>query len=232
MVEIDPKEAVAIRKQYNWGRQGFEGGTIAQDNKTVYLGVDGTPAFWVKFVADQAGDFTTGKTYIYKHDGSPKWIEVDNADPDKMLNFNDQGVALGGTMYNRVEWVTIDPATGIIYMTETGRDNPGSRWADEATEGGVFAPHHIARASDQGVTDPADENYWDYYGRVLKYDPTTEEITVLLEGGPYFDASPDEANYPSKHLSNPDGLNVMTIDGQSFLIIQEDLNGTSNGQSS
>ena len=230
MVEIDPKEAVALRKQYNWGRQGFEGGTIAADNKTVYLGVDATPAFWVKFVADNAGDFTSGTTYVYKHDGNPKWIEIPNNDPEKMLNFADEAVAAEATMYNRIEWVAIDPATGIIYMTETGRDNPGSRWVDEAGEGAVYAPHHLTRAADQGVTDPADEEYWDYYGRVLKFDPNTEEISVVLEGGPYFENSPDEANYPSNHLSNPDGINTMTIDGQSFLIIQEDLNGTSNGR--
>ena len=36
MTEIDPREAVAIRKQYNWGRQPFEGGTVLPDNKTVY----------------------------------------------------------------------------------------------------------------------------------------------------------------------------------------------------
>lgn len=52
----------------------------------------------------------------------------------------------------------------------------------------------------------------------------------MIEGGPYFETSPTEADYPSKHLSNPDGLNVMTIDGQSFLIINEDLNGSSFGR--
>ncbi len=33
MTEIDPRQAKAIRKQYNWGRQGFEGGVIAPDNR-------------------------------------------------------------------------------------------------------------------------------------------------------------------------------------------------------
>mgnify|MGYP005732892325 FL=1 len=36
MVEIDPREAKAIRKQYNWGRQPFEGGCIMSDNQTVF----------------------------------------------------------------------------------------------------------------------------------------------------------------------------------------------------
>ena len=231
MVEIDPRQAVAIRKQYNWGRQGFEGGTIATDNQTVYLGIDATPAPWVKFVADTPGDFTSGKTYVYKHDADEKWIEIDNTDPSRMLSFADNAWAVGATMYNRIEWTAIDPVTGKIYMTETGRDTPGSNWRDEVEEGGVYAPHHIARATDQGLAEPdADDTYWDYYGRILVYDPATEEITVQIEGGPFFETSPAEADYPNKHLSNPDGINVITIDDQSFLLIQEDLNGTSFGR--
>ncbi len=230
MVEVDPREAVAIRKQYNWGRQGFEGGTIAADNRTVYLGVDDTPGFWTKFVADTPGDFTVGKTYVYKHDTAEKWVEIDNTDPQKMLNFKAEAVAVGATMYNRIEWVTIDPNTGIIYWTETGRDKPGSAWADEFAAGAVHDPGHIQRAVEQGVSSPNDPAYWDYYGRVWAYDPATETNYIYLEGGPYFATSPAEADYPSKHLTNPDGLYVMQIDGQSFMVILEDLNGTSFGR--
>jgi hypothetical protein len=232
MVEIDPREAKAIRKQYNFGRQGFEGGTVSLDNKTIYLGVDATPAFWAKFEADTPGDFTQGKTYVYKHDADPKWIEIDNTDPQKMLNFSSEAIAVGATMYNRVEWVAIDPATGIIYWTETGRDDVGTRWDDEEEAGAVHDPYHIARAASQGLSSPSDDAYTDYYGRVWAYDPATNENYVVLEGGPEWDQeeSPAEADYFSKHLSNPDGLNVMTIDGQSFLVICEDLNGTSYGR--
>jgi len=230
MVEVDPRQARAIRKQYNWGRQGFEGGVVASDNQTVYLGVDATPGFWSKFVADTPGDFTQGKTYVYKHDGDPKWIEIDNADPSKMLDYASNAVDAGATMYNRIEWVAYDAATGKVYMTETGRDNPGGRWSDEQSEGAVYAPHHLARAAEQGVSDPGSPDYWDYYGRVLEFDPATEEMSVHIEGGPFFAESPAEADYPDKHLSNPDGLNVITIDEQQFLAIEEDLNGTSFGR--
>ena len=230
MVEVDPRQAVAVRKQYNWGRQGFEGGVVASDNKTVFLGVDATPAFWCKFVADTEGDFTQGTTYVYKHDGDPKWIEIDNTDPERMLNFGDNAVAVGGTMYNRIEWVAYDETTGKVYMTETGRDNPGGRWSGAAGEGAVYAPHHSARAAEQGVADPGSGDYWDYYGRVLVFDPSTDEMSVQIEGGPYFADSPAEADYPEKHLSNPDGLNVIEIDDQKFLAIEEDLNGSSFGR--
>lgn len=230
MVEIDPQQAVAVRKQYNWGRQGFEGGVIAADNQTVYLGVDATPAPWVRFVADTPGDFTSGSIEVYKHDADEKWIPID-ATPDNMLNFAAQAWEVGATMYNRAEWVAIDAVSGKIYWTETGRDTPGSNWEDELLEGGIYAPHHMARAAEQGLSEPNEgDTYWDYYGRVMVYDPATEENTIHIEGGPYFEESPAEADYPKTHLSNPDGLSVMTIDGQSFLVICEDLNGTSFGR--
>lgn len=230
MTEIDPRQARAVRKQYNWGRQAFEGGTVLPDNRTVILGVDATPGFLTKFVADVPGDFTNGKTYVYKHDGVEKWIELDNSDIDVVLNFKDYAVASEATMYNRLEWVTVDPQTGKVYMTETGRDNPGSRWADEHAAGAVHAPHHLARAEEQGAMHPDSAAYWDYYGRVLEFDPATDEVSVYLEAGPYFTESPEEADYPMTHLSNPDGLHVMVVKNKSYMVIQEDLNGTSHGR--
>ncbi|GAA0871360.1 hypothetical protein GCM10009117_05060 [Gangjinia marincola] len=237
MVEVDPRQAKAIRKQYNWGRQPFEGGTVANDNRTVYTGADATPGFFTKFVADIPGDFTNGSLYVYKHDaagGDGNWVEIDNEDFDKMLNYADEAVAGGATMFNRLEWVAYNKNTGKVYMTETGRDNPASRWADEAAAGAVYAPHHIARATEQGATGPDDDNYWDYYGRILEYDPATDEVTVFFEGGPFFDESPTLANYPDKHISNPDGLNFLytNVDGEdkTFMLVQEDLNGTSFGR--
>ncbi len=233
MVEIDPKEAKAIRKQYNWGRQPFEGGTIMADNRTVYLGADDTPGYFTKFVATTAGDFTTGTTYVYKHDGtSSKWVEIDNADFNKMLNFKAEATAAGATMFNRLEWVT--NIGGKVYMTETGRSNPGGRWSDELAGGGVLAPHHIARATAQGTTPDAGD-YLDFYGRILVYDPATNDVSVYLEGGPDLSnsgmdtTSPAVNAYPDKHLSNPDGLNAMTVNGQDYLIICEDLNQNTFG---
>lgn len=238
MVEIDPKEAVAIRKQYNWGRQPFEGGVVMADNKTVYTGADNTPGFLSKFVADVAGDFTKGTLYAYKQDASgSNWVEISMDNIDQVLSYSDSAVTKGATMFNRLEWVTADKNSGKVYFTETGRDNPSSRWIDEHAAGGVHANHHIARATAQG-THPDSSAYWDYYGRILMYDPSTEEVSVFLEGGPVHtnETSPDSATYANlygignNHLSNPDGLGYIEINGQSYLIVQEDLNGTSYGR--
>lgn len=229
MTEIDPREAVAIRKQYNWGRQPFEGGVILQDNKTVYLGADDTPGFFTKFVADVAGDFTEGTTYVYKHDAAGSWVEIDNSDINKMLNFKDEAVSVGATMFNRIEWIVYDQVTDKVYFTETGRDNPASKWIGESEDGATHAPHHLERATMQN-THPDSSDYWDYYGRVIVFDPNTNDLDVLIEGGPYYSNSPELNEYPSVHLSNPDGINAITVDGHSYLIIMEDLNGTSHGR--
>ena len=158
-----------------------------------------------------------------------KWLEVNNTDLNKMLNFDVEAINMGATMYNRLEWVTYDKETKAVYMTETGRDNPASAWKDENALGAKHAPHHIARASSQG-TNPNSSAYWDYYGRVLKYDPLTEDVTVQVEGGPYLASSPTKSNYPKNQLSNPDGLSTMVINGKSYLIICEDLNGQTYGR--
>lgn len=237
MVEIDPKEAVAIRKQYNWGRAGWEGGAITEDMSTVYLGVDAAPAPWVKFEADTPGDFTSGTMYVYKHDNpaGEQWIEVPDNEGIVFGGLPDYAWEVGATMFIRNEWVAIDHETGIVYWTETGRDSGSSgpgRIFNFFTENtnAVIPPYHEALAVERGYTSATDTLYQDYYGRVLYYDPSTSEVGVMIEGGPYFDESPAIADYPEKHLSNPDGLKIMEIDGEKFLMICEDLNGTSNGR--
>jgi hypothetical protein len=234
MVEIDPREAKAVRKQYNWARQPFEGGAFAADNKTVYLGADNTPGYFSKFVADQAGDFTSGKLYFYKEDNAQgnRWVEVDNSSLTNMLRFTyPDGLPTqqGATMFNRIEWVARDPETGKIYFNETGRDNPGGRWKPFHDAGATHASHNLARATAQG-THPDSTDYTDYYGRVMEYDPATEEVSVFIEGGPDLPETVDVADYPEQHLSNPDGLNFMQVGDKTYMIICEDLNGEDFGR--
>ncbi len=231
MVEIDPKEAKAIRKQYNWGRMGWEGGAITNDNQNVYMGPDATPGYFMRFRADRPGDFTKGSLYAYKEDAADKWVLIEGT-PEEMLDVSSLCAAAGATMYNRPEWVAHDKASNKIYWTETGRDFPGSRFANGIAAGATMSYAHNARAEAQGLADATDSNYRDTYGRIWVYDPATREHYVHLEGGPDWTEamSPSESEYFDKHLTNPDGLSVMTIDGQSFLVIQEDMNGTSYGR--
>lgn len=184
-----------------------------------------------RFVADTPGDFTKGKMYVYKHDAPGKWIEIPNTNPDSMLQFSAVARRKGATGYARAEWVAIDPRTNKVYWTETGVDNLGPEFRRAVASGATIDPGHTARAISKGFTAATDSLYKDYYGRIWVYDPATLEHYIYLEGGPDLpmDGGP-AASYPRKHLTNPDGLNVMQIDGKSFLVINEDLNGTTFGR--
>ncbi|HEX8549829.1 MAG TPA: alkaline phosphatase PhoX [Cytophagaceae bacterium] len=242
MVEIDPRQAKALRKQYNWGRQGFEGGAIMPDNKTVYLGEDGVPGLFTKFVADVAGDFTKGRTFVYKHDnhGPSKWVEIDNTKLDTMLRISAVAMKKKVSMFNRLEWVTYNKTNGKVYMSETGRDDlrfsPSTGVVDNHWVSAYKNYYKQRKGVDFTGTDAAAKDsvylgkFPDYYGRVLEYDPMTEVVTSYIEGGPFFAASPTAANYPAKHLTNPDGLNMLYVNGKTYMVICEDLNGRTMGR--
>ena len=65
---------------------------------------------------------------------------------------------------------------------------------------------------------------------MLKFDVTSDEMSVALEAGPYLPNGASPAAYPEKHLSNPDGLSFMTVNDRAYMVVQEDLNGTSFGR--
>ncbi len=143
MVEIDPRKAEAIRKQYNWGRQGFEGGVVMPDNKTAYLGEDSRPGLFTRFVADTPGDFTQGTFSYYAYDEENEqgyWQEYEiNSlkDAAEMNAYNGKapfgnfptaadtsGQPFRGenaaAMFIRNEWVAA--YDGRVYWAETGND--------------------------------------------------------------------------------------------------------------
>lgn len=238
MVEIDPKTAKAVRKQYNWGRQGFEGGCILPDNRTVFLGEDDTPGLFSKFVANTPGDFTSGKLFVYKENAggaTGNWVEVNSGSLDDMLNIKARALAAGATVFNRVEWVVYDKVNNKVYLTETGRDDIGTRFANRSI-GGYWAKVWRERNPSFAGTDAAALDsvragaFRDFYGRVLVYDVATDKVDLLVEGGPFLATSPNLGQYPATHLTNPDGLGMMYINNKAYLFIQEDLNGTSFGR--
>lgn len=176
-----------------------------------------------------------GSISLYNINGldGKKWIEINNGSMEKMLNFTEEAINAGATMFNRLEWVAYNAADQNIYITETGRDNPASRWKDEECEGGVIAQLHYERATAQG-TNPLAADYVDYYGRVLKFDTANDTITVALAAGPEYNNPADSniayASYPAIHLSNPDGLTFMKVGTKTYMVICEDLNGISHGR--
>ncbi len=245
MVEINPFEAKAIRKQVNWFRQGWEGGTVAADG-TVYLGPDATPGYWGKFVpADNSDrdniDYTQGTYFIYKADKPAsseggKWVEVPQ-NRDNVLDFQSAAESLGGTQYNRIEWVAIDTTTGYIYWTETGFDQPNNAFRASSERGSTHDEYHLRRAEQKGWVHP-DSLYFNYYGAVWVYNPDLDSNYIWIAGGPETDSATSleiGAGYPDIHMTNPDGLNVIYINDDqggvaSYLVICEDANGTSHNR--
>lgn len=237
MVEIDPNNAKAIRKQYNWGRAGWEGGVVMADNKTVYLFEDASPGILGKFVATTANDFTTGQMYVYKQDAPTKWIAIEN-NLDTLAQLNTVAIRRGASMFNRLEWG--QQLNGKVYICETGRDaftyNSGNARYGVVGQGlidgyktrfrilkGINFPGTDAQAADSVRAG----KFNDYYGRVIEFDPATNMVRSYIEGGPLAPASASQNRfaYPTIHLSNPDGIDFMKIGNKDYMIIQEDLNG-------
>ncbi|MBK7576492.1 MAG: DUF839 domain-containing protein [Ignavibacteria bacterium] len=238
MVEIDPKNAKGVRKQYNWGRQGFEAGVIMDDQKTVYLFEDGDAgkSLLSKFVAETPGDFTKGDLYFYKQNAGQftgTWVKVPNnpaTDWDILVAPHAWAKTQGITGFTRLEWGQINKTDGKIYITETGNDKPGSRYKSAMAEGWTLPKHTYDRAAAQGFAVDSSA-YWDYYGRVLVFDPTDNSVKSYIEGGPYItDAQAVPGQYPEKHLSNPDGIGFLYVNGKTFMVIEEDLNGINFGR--
>lgn len=244
MVEVDPKTGKAIRKQYNWGRAGWEGGVLMPDNKTVYLFEDGTPGILAKFVATNVNDFTDGQLFVYKHDAPTKWITIEN-DLDTLSELNRVAVSRGATMFNRLEWGAV--YNNKVYITETGRDAFGTALSGGNAANGVISPslvdgyktrYQIVNGSAFPGTDAdaADSvrfgRFNDYYGRVIEFDPATDMVRSYIEGGPFRAGSTSEQlpYYPDKHLSNPDGLSFLQVGNKTYMMIQEDLNGSSHNR--
>ena len=206
----------------------FRSGVFMRDGKTVYLTDDFTPAVFFKFVAKNSGDYSVGQLYAYKQsdDGmTGSWITLPMVF-DSMLVARDVAMRRGATTFTRHEWIA--ELDGIVYITETGRDKSDAHY--KATKKGATMAKHLRERlpAGTGVTlyngeVKADSNVTDYYGRVLKFDPATDKMTVLLEGG-------RGITNTAKHLSNPDGLAVTTIGTKKYLFIQEDLNGLSQGR--
>ncbi|GAB5416966.1 MAG: hypothetical protein Crog4KO_18330 [Crocinitomicaceae bacterium] len=199
----------------------------------VFISAADSPSGTPFLMSTNEPDNLNGSISMYNVNGfdGEKWIKIGNGTMDKMLNYEENAINAGATMYNRLEWVAYNSGDGNVYLTETGRDNPASRWADEEVEGGVLAAHHNTRAAAQG-TDAMSSDYVDYYGRILKFDVSNDSMSSYLEAGPEFHGTPDVSisNYPSIHLSNPDGLTFMNVNNNSYMVICEDLNGTSHGR--
>lgn len=138
LVEIDPATAMVMdygngqEKLWAMGRMNHENVVITPDATTAYYGEDGGTHCLYKYVMDTPGNLTTGTVYVLKLDlglsgddpssSTGQWIEVPNDTQSDRNNLNNVAAALGGTNFNGIEDVEINPANGKIYFTAKGRN--------------------------------------------------------------------------------------------------------------
>lgn len=219
MVEVDVKNAKAVRKNYNMGRYDHEGGWIASDRRTVYLSDDySSGSVLFKFVADKAEDFSKGQLYCYKQseDGeSGEWKAL-TMDLNTVMNAREEALKLGATVFMRLEWVQ-GISDDIVFITETGRGKAQSV-KGVLSKGGTLARHLVALDANDGKIDSSFNDMW---GRVLRLNTVSGKIESALEGGG--DLGVDYVPN-GNHLSSPDGLTSTVINGRVYLAINEDMN--------
>jgi len=213
MVEIDPVAKTA-RKLYRMGRFSHEGGILLPDHRTVILTDDNTPAVLFKFVATTENDLSEGQLYAYKQsaDGETgSWIELPMA-LDSLVNIRDIAIRKGATVGIRHEWNSYH--AGRVFISETGLDNDKGSLKKAVDKGAVVEKH-----LQGGIW--ANDTAKDLYGRILSLEVATGKLSVLVEGG---------VGASGRTLSNPDGQHLHTIGDKSWLVILEDLNGSSGGR--
>ncbi len=101
IVEItDPTGSSTPVKHFTLGRYSHENAVVMPDERTVYLSDDGTAVVFFKFVAENAGDLSSGTLYAARatQDGAPgaaaadtafdiEWIELGTASNDEIAGW-------------------------------------------------------------------------------------------------------------------------------------------------
>jgi len=126
-IEIDPvtKEIVdypngltGADKMWALGNFKHENIAVHSNQRSVYQAEDSGSGHLYKFVADVAGDFSSGDLYVYvgPKNGSGVWEQLDNNTPADQNSTIAQSNALGATDFAGGEDVEISPVDGKIYV--------------------------------------------------------------------------------------------------------------------
>lgn len=214
MVEV-PQSGTGLKKLYKMGRFDHEDAEVMDDNRTVFLTDDATPAVFFKFVATEAGNFEEGQLYAYQQseDGkSGAWLELP-MEMDSLLMIREVAINKGATMFVRHEWLVRDGDK--LYIAETGGDR--FDLSAEVAAGGQPARH----LKDAFMPEP--NVFEDPYGRILVFNLKNNGMSVLLNGG-------TASNDASKTFSNPDCITSVNWKGKTWLVINEDIIGLSKNR--
>lgn len=215
VVEIDPFDPGSTPvKRTALGRMKHEGAFIhtARGGRAVaYMGDDQTNEYVYKFVsaanarslqARRRSPLDEGTLYVarFNDDGSGQWLPlVHGHGPLTAENgFADQGdvlvktrlaaTALGATPMDRPEWTSVDPNTGLVYVTLTN-NTASSKVVNAANPRKPNPWGHIVRWEEAGGDHTATTFAWD--------------IFVLAGPGDGVDGSTNDAE---DAFGSPDGL--------------------------
>jgi secreted PhoX family phosphatase len=180
------------------------------DGRTVYLTDDFSGGVFFKFVAAIFGNYETGQLFFYKQSGSSgSWIPLPMV-RDSLNYAREVAQRMGATIFNRLEDIDMD-VSGTIYIAETGADSVDL--SASINNGGILA-NHLAPLSigNNKIDDP--------YGRVLKFDPLTNSMSVFIQGGT---ASDGKTNFASVD-------NLACDRSRNILYMQEDLISNTRGR--
>ena len=116
-VEIDPVNKIVINKIWAAGNFNHENAVIHSNQRTLYQGADSYPGYMYKFVADTAGDLSSGQLYVYvgPKTGNGTWVQIDNSTQEERNTTLNQSEAVGATEFFGFEDVEIGP-DGKIYF--------------------------------------------------------------------------------------------------------------------
>lgn len=210
MVECNVQGDTAIRKNFQMGRFSHEAAQVMPDGRTVYLTDDFSGGCFFKFVANTFGDYTTGQLFAYKQFGATgTWLPMP-MNRDSLNNARDVAQRLGATLFIRLEDIDMDNQ-GNIYIAETGADSVDL--SSYITNGGVIANHLVSKSVGSGKYD-------DPYGRLLKFDPVTLGLSVVVEGGT---SSDGKSNFASVD-------NIQIDRTRNIIYLQEDLISNTRGR--
>lgn len=214
IVEIDPINKKATQKIYNFGRFKHEDLFFDEDQKTVYITNDDTPACFFKFVCDKPNDYSIGQLFAFQERNQKNpWIALP-MEYDSLAQCREIAIKKGATLFIRHEWIT--KKEQYLYISETGADTFDI--SNSIQSGGQPASYfnQLADSKHQHV-------YHDPYGRILQFDTKNNTVKSYLEGG-----SLDSTH--QTNLASPDGLALYTSQQHSYLVVHEDLTSNQFGK--
>jgi hypothetical protein len=155
-IEINPSTRKILdygtsspQKLWALGRMSHENvKVLPSDQKTVYFGEDEGDGSVYKFIADVAGDLSSGQLFVLKVDqplvnnepvvSTGTWLLVPNTTKQERNDVKQYALNAGATTFGGVEDVDVSPVDGMVYFAVKG---PGRvyRFSDDGTTVSSFS---------------------------------------------------------------------------------------------